>query len=74
MVCSDIGPCSEVLGNGEAGVLVPAQNPAAMADAIRALWEDPARRADLARRAFRFAAERYSSRRAAMDVLRAFVD
>jgi glycosyltransferase involved in cell wall biosynthesis len=60
VVCTDIGPCAEVLGHGEAGILVPPRSPDRMAQAMADLWHDPARRQALSRRAYEFAHARYS--------------
>ncbi len=56
-VASDVDSLPEVLG--DAGVLVPKEDPDALGRAIVGLLDDPARRADLALRA-RARAERYS--------------
>jgi glycosyltransferase involved in cell wall biosynthesis len=48
IVCTDVGPCREVLADGRAGVLVPPRDPAALAAAVHALWADAPRRARLA--------------------------
>lgn len=51
VVSTATGDIPAMLCEGEAGVLVPASNPAAMAEAIAALIEDPARTLALVRRA-----------------------
>lgn len=66
VVCTDIGPCREVLRNGEAGVLVGARDPLAMARGLEALWADPGRRAALAASAAAAANDHYSTRAAAV--------
>ena len=60
VVCTDIGPCAEVLGNGKAGILVPPKSPERMAQAMLDLWNDPARRRQLSQQARDFAHGRYS--------------
>jgi glycosyltransferase involved in cell wall biosynthesis len=48
VVASDAGAIAELIKDGETGVLVPAGDSAALADAITALARDPERRAALA--------------------------
>lgn len=60
MICTDTGPCREVLGEGTAGVLVPPGEPEMLSQAMLALWRDPVRRASLSARARRFADQRYT--------------
>jgi glycosyltransferase involved in cell wall biosynthesis len=67
IVSTRIPAMQEVLADGTSAVLVPPADPAALAVAIEALLDDPARRATLgdgARRAFaeRFAIDRYTAR------------
>jgi glycosyltransferase involved in cell wall biosynthesis len=59
IVASDVGEVSVALAHGEAGVLVEAGNPAALAGAIDDLLRDPARAGELGRRAARRAAAEY---------------
>lgn len=47
VVATDVGGNSEIVGRGERGVLVPARDPAALADAARALLDDPGRAGQL---------------------------
>ena len=56
IVASDLDAFARVLEHGEAGVLVPRGNPAALARALSDLIADPARRAELTERAARVAA------------------
>jgi glycosyltransferase involved in cell wall biosynthesis len=60
MICTDTGPCREVLGEGLGGVLVPPGDPKMLSQAMLALWRDPARRARLSAQARRFANQRYT--------------
>lgn len=60
VVCTDIGPCREVLGDGKAGVLVRPQAPDEMARALLDLWQDREGRARLSQRAREFAHNHYS--------------
>lgn len=59
-VATRVGQCPEVLAEGEAGVLVPPGDPAALASAILDLIRDPARRAVLGERLARRVREHYS--------------
>jgi glycosyltransferase involved in cell wall biosynthesis len=45
IVASDVRGCRQVVENGRTGLLVPPRAPAALADAITVLVQDPARRA-----------------------------
>lgn len=47
-VATNVGQCSEVLKEGKAGILVPPNSPASLADAITLLLRTPARRAAMA--------------------------
>jgi glycosyltransferase involved in cell wall biosynthesis len=62
IIATDIGPCREVLGGGDCGVLVPPHDPRAFADAIIALWKDEPRRVELGRKARAYAVENYDAR------------
>jgi phenylacetate-CoA ligase len=57
VVSTPTGDIRDMLGDGDAGVLVPADDPAAMADALVALWRDPDRAVHLAGRARQSAAK-----------------
>jgi glycosyltransferase involved in cell wall biosynthesis len=45
VVATDVRGCRQVVDDGVTGTLVPLRSPAALADALRALGDDPARRA-----------------------------
>ena len=61
IVATRVGGVAELLGDGEAGLLVPPRDPAALAEATTALLRDPTRASALAeagrRRAPRYSAE-----------------
>jgi glycosyltransferase involved in cell wall biosynthesis len=59
IVCTDVGPCREVLRDGEAGMLVPPGDPDAVAAAIRSLLSRPERYHQLAGDAYAVALEHY---------------
>jgi glycosyltransferase involved in cell wall biosynthesis len=61
VIASDVPACHEVLGAGSAGVLVPASDPAGLAQAIGALLGSEQRRAAWASRALTRAAGRYQA-------------
>lgn len=73
VVCTDVGPCREVLGGGRGGRLVPPRDPKSMADAVLALWNDPNERVSLAENAGDLVREHYGVARAA-DRIQEFVD
>ena len=53
MVATDVPGCRDICRDGETGLLVPARNPARLADALESLARDPAlrhRMGDAARR------------------------
>jgi len=68
IVASDLDAFRAVLDDGSTGVLFPTGDEAAMATALGALLDDPARRADLATRASK-AVKVYDWSRVAADVL-----
>lgn len=68
IVCTDIGPSSEVLDGGRVGVLVSARDPQAMAQALYQLWMDAGRRAALVEAGARLVRERYATPVAAVRI------
>src|SRR5207302_3890105 len=60
VVATAVGDVPEMLGDGEAGILVPPRDPASLADALTTLAADEARRLALGRAARARAEERYS--------------
>ncbi len=63
LVASDIAGHREGMAPGESGVLVPAEDPSALADALAALAESPSYRARLGSAGKAFVAERFSMER-----------
>jgi len=66
-VSSDVGGVTDVLEDGKCGVLVPANDSAALAREVLALIQDPARRAELGR-AGRVSAKRFAIERLVSDL------
>jgi glycosyltransferase involved in cell wall biosynthesis len=62
VISTPVGGIPDLLDGGGAGVLVPYGDPRALGEAVRALLEDPLRRAQLADRARRRCEERYDAR------------
>lgn len=61
VVVTRVGQCPDVLEDGRLGLLVPPEDPDALAAALRELLDDPARRATLAERFHRRVSETYSA-------------
>ena len=74
VVASDIAGYRDVVHDGEDGVLVPRGDPTALAETLRDLALDPARRAAHGREAPRPARERYAWPTVAAEVLGAYED
>jgi glycosyltransferase involved in cell wall biosynthesis len=60
IVASSVSPCREVLGNGEAGLLVPPYDSHALAEALEAFILSVEKRKQWGQRAYRRAIENYS--------------
>jgi glycosyltransferase involved in cell wall biosynthesis len=60
IVAANVGAASELIEDGEHGLLVPADNPQALAEALAALIHEPARAQRLGAAARRRARQRYS--------------
>ncbi len=73
VVASDIAGYRDVVRDGVDGVLVPPANPQALAEALRDLYEEPARRIHMARAAARDV-ERFAWPRVAEQVMEAYED
>ncbi len=71
VVASDLGAFRRVLGDGDYGVLVAPEDPAALADGVAGLLADDERRAGLAGRAA-LAVRRYDWSRVAAEVLEVY--
>src|SRR5205085_203235 len=65
VVASDVGSVSDAVVHGETGLLVPPDDPAALADALRILRDDPDVRRELGRRGRVKALEEFSPSRMA---------
>lgn len=74
IVASDVGEVGVALAHGEAGVLVPAGSPAALAVAIDRLLADPACARSLGRRAAHRAAAEYDVSRMVARYVDVYVD
>ena len=73
VVASDIAGYADVVTDGADGVLVPRGDPTALAETLRDLALDPARRAQLGRRAAH-SAQRYAWPRVAEEIVGAYED
>jgi phosphatidyl-myo-inositol alpha-mannosyltransferase len=73
VVASDIAGYRDVVRDGVDGVLVPRGDPQALAEALRDLWEEPVRRAAMARAAA-LGAERFAWPQVAAQVMDAYED
>ncbi len=74
VVSTDVGGVSDVVTDGVTGRLVPADDPAACAQAVEALLDDPALGAQLAAAARVLVLERYSAVRLVQRVDQLYVD
>ncbi len=73
VVASDIAGYRDVVRDGVDGVLVAPADPQALAEALRDLWEEPERRAEMARAAAHDV-ERFAWPRVAAEVMEAYQD
>ena len=65
VVASDVGSVAEAVIDGETGILVPAEDPDALAEALRSLLDEPERRRELGTRARALVLERFTAERMA---------
>ena len=63
VIASRVGGIPEVVMDGETGILVPSQDPKALADAIVCLLSDSAKMLTFGKRAREIASERFSADR-----------
>jgi glycosyltransferase involved in cell wall biosynthesis len=63
VVASDVMGINNMIKDNNTGILVPAKDPSAMADAVANLLNDPVKSGTLAKNAFDFAVANYSNRR-----------
>ena len=63
VVATRVGGNGEVVTEGETGLLIPAGDPAALAEGMLALWNDPGRRVEMGRAARRRVEEEFDVRR-----------
>ena len=71
-IASDVGPIPEVIKHATDGWLVPPGNAEAIAEAVSALLDDPARRQAMGRAAAAFALSRFQPRASADKLMRIY--
>ena len=74
VVATAVGGVPDVVEHGKTGLLVPAEDPEALAAAVVSIAADPDRRARLGREARRVVASRYPASRLATDIDRWYRD
>ncbi|THF83351.1 glycosyltransferase family 4 protein [Cohnella fermenti] len=74
LVGTDVGGIAEQIENGVNGLLVPAENPAALAEALESLILDPHYRYELARAAWNKAKKSYSLTRVISELKKVYSD
>ena len=72
VVASDVGGISDVVVNGETGILVPEKNPEALAEAFQKLESNPAYEAELLRGAEKRIAEYFEWKKIAENQIRKY--
>ena len=73
MVATDVPGCREIVREGVTGLLVPAENPEALARAIARLMDDPELRQRYGRAARQAAVNEFSSERVGRDIVALYV-
>jgi glycosyltransferase involved in cell wall biosynthesis len=76
LVATDVPGCREVVRNGVNGLLVPARDAVALAEAIESLLKNPKLRAEFGAASRRLAEERFSDQRVVdciLDLYRALL-
>ncbi|NPV57226.1 MAG: glycosyltransferase family 4 protein [Anaerolineae bacterium] len=71
-VTTNVPGCREVVQDGINGLLVPARDAHALAEALRALIEDPARRKEMAKRAREVAVNGFSTERVNRETIQIY--
>ncbi len=74
IVATDVPGCREIVQSGVNGLLVPARDEAALADALQQLIEDPERRRAMGRAGRRLAVEEFALDRVVADTLGLYAD
>lgn len=74
LVGTDVGGIGEQIENGVNGMLVPLENPAALADALEQLIVDPQYRYELARAAWNKAKKTYSLNRVIAELKKVYLE
>ena len=72
IVATDVPGCREVVRHGVNGLLVPARDARALADAVMALADDPARRAAMGAEGRRRAEEEFAAKRIHQETLQVY--
>lgn len=72
LITTDVPGCREVVRHGENGLLVPARDPEALAEAIATLLKDPALRARMGARGREIAVQEFSEERVVRETLEVY--
>jgi glycosyltransferase involved in cell wall biosynthesis len=72
LVATDVPGCREVVRHGENGLLVPARDPEALAEAIATLLKGPALRARMGARGREIAVQEFSEERVVRETLEVY--
>jgi len=74
VVASRLGGLAEIVDDGTNGILVPPKDPAALATAMQALWDDEAGATEMGSRAWRYAREQFSPSGQALSLAELYVE